>query len=109
MAGNSATPDDPTGPTTSYGVNNAASKFIITGDTQKVLAIEYRKVVANVVAGVGQGANDPPWPSMYAARHNGVLNVLMRDGSVTDMNPSDIDPRTLSIYNTYWLPEVMAE
>jgi prepilin-type N-terminal cleavage/methylation domain-containing protein len=105
MAGTSTASVDSTGPSTSYGVNNAAEKFIITGDTQKVLAIEYRKIVANVV---GSGASDN-WLQQYAARHNGVLNVLMRDGSVTDMNPNDVDPRNTTVYNSLWLPEVMAE
>jgi prepilin-type N-terminal cleavage/methylation domain-containing protein/prepilin-type processing-associated H-X9-DG protein len=91
--------------TTSYGVNNASGLFMITGDTQKVLAIEYRNLVASLVTAPGISANDF-WNNCYAARHNGVLNVLFKDGSVQDMDPTaEINPNSIPIYNQYWLPE----
>ena len=105
MAGAAVAADDTAPTATSYGINNAADRFLVTADTTKVLALEYRKLVANLV---GNGASDN-WLAQYAARHNGVLNVLMRDSSVTDMNPSDIDPRNTTIYNTFWVPEVMID
>jgi prepilin-type N-terminal cleavage/methylation domain-containing protein len=105
MAGATAAVDDTAVAATSYGINNAADRFLVTADTTKVLALEYRKLVANLV---GNGASDN-WLAQYAARHNGVLNVLLRDSSVSDMNPPDVDPRNQSIYNTLWLPQVMAD
>jgi prepilin-type N-terminal cleavage/methylation domain-containing protein/prepilin-type processing-associated H-X9-DG protein len=97
--------EGPAANTTSYGVNNMAQQFIITGDTTKVLAIEYRQLVANLV---GPTASDS-WTMQYAARHNGVLNVLFRDGSVQDMEPTvEINPNIQTVYNTYWLPQNMS-
>jgi prepilin-type N-terminal cleavage/methylation domain-containing protein len=92
------------GVSTSYGVNNKAQFFAITGDSEKVLVIEYHKQVANLV---GTGATDN-WVTDSAPRHRGVLNVLFRDGSVRDMLPFvDIDPRNMQIYKDNWLPQVL--
>jgi prepilin-type processing-associated H-X9-DG protein/prepilin-type N-terminal cleavage/methylation domain-containing protein len=89
------------GPTGSYGINNAA-QFLGTADqSQKVLAVEYKQVVANVV---GLGATGF-WPTECAPRHDGMLNVLFADGSVRAMAPSDIDPRVDLVYKTHWLPQ----
>jgi prepilin-type N-terminal cleavage/methylation domain-containing protein/prepilin-type processing-associated H-X9-DG protein len=94
------------GTTTSYGVSNVAGRFIMTGDTGKVLAIEYREIVASLV---GNTATDY-WPQKYAARHNGVLNVLFKDGSVQDMDPTaEISPLVQAVYNQYWLPQNMSD
>ena len=88
----------------SYGVSNIAGNFSTTGDTQKVLVLEYRTLVASIV---GPDAKDF-WPQTYAARHNGALNVLFRDGSVQEFYPDDINPMLSDLYRTYWLPEGMA-
>jgi prepilin-type processing-associated H-X9-DG protein len=88
-------------PKGSYGINNAA-QFLGTADqSEKVLALEYKQLVANVV---GVAAPDF-WPRECAPRHNGVLNVLFSDGSVRDISPADIDPRMEQIYKTHWLPQ----
>lgn len=90
--------------TTSYGVNNAAKSFSLAGDSEKVLVIEYKAVVANLV---GPNASDV-WPDKCAPRHGGLLNVLFRDGSVRDMAPFlDIDPRIQTVYKDNWLPQIM--
>jgi prepilin-type processing-associated H-X9-DG protein len=89
----------------SYGVNSKAGQFAVTGDTGKILVLEYKKLVADLV---GSQASDF-WPTTVAPRHNGVLNVLFRDGHVDCMTPADIDPRFLQLLNTYWAPEALLE
>jgi prepilin-type N-terminal cleavage/methylation domain-containing protein/prepilin-type processing-associated H-X9-DG protein len=87
----------------SYGVNNIAGKFAVSGDSAKVLVLEYKNLVANVV---GSLASDF-WPATVAPRHNGTLNVLFRDGHVDNMTKDDIDPRMQQIFDTYWVPEFL--
>ena len=72
-------------------------------DTQKVLVLEYNSLVANLV-GVSVPDN---WPASYAARHNGTLNVLFRDGHAGNLLPTDIDPTVTPIYQASWLPGAM--
>jgi prepilin-type processing-associated H-X9-DG protein len=89
----------------SYGVNSAAQLFGVATDTQKILALEYNILVANFV-----NANPADsWPAQYGARHNGSLNVLFKDGHVESLVPADIDPTVPQIYQTHWLPAVLAQ
>jgi len=88
----------------SYGVNSQAKKFGVTDDSQKILVLEYWSQVADWV-----GANATGVFSDFAPRHNGVLNVLFRDGSVRDMALSDVDPRLTSQQYWYWTPTVMTQ
>jgi prepilin-type processing-associated H-X9-DG protein len=92
------------GPPTSYGVNARADKFKVSGDTNKILAVEYRQVVANVV---GDSFPDN-WVRLCAPRHNSVMNVLFRDGHVEDFSPDDISPLDPTLNVLYWQPEVIA-
>jgi prepilin-type N-terminal cleavage/methylation domain-containing protein/prepilin-type processing-associated H-X9-DG protein len=105
--GNSYTMNASQATQTSYGVNNACGMFTITGDTTKVLAIEYLTVVAKQVA--LSGVTLDPWnTTTYAARHGGSLNVLFRDGSVQDMLPlTDINPQISTIYTENWAPQIL--
>ena len=98
-------PSPPIAPTVSYGVNNAAQYIGATDQSPKVLALEYKQLVANVV---GAGASDF-WPAECAPRHHGRLNVLFADSTVRDMTPGDIDPRVNEIYKAHWLPQVLAD
>jgi prepilin-type processing-associated H-X9-DG protein len=89
----------------SYGINNACDHFNFNSDTGKILALEYRKRVASIV---GNSASDF-WPQQYAARHNGVLNVLFQDGSVQNFTPNGINPMYAAVMRHYWVPEVLAD
>jgi type II secretory pathway pseudopilin PulG len=89
--------------TASYGVNSKAQNFSLFSDTGKVLAVEYRKAVADVI---GPQAADI-WQDQSAPRHAGVLNVLYRDGSVMDMMPPDVDPTQPQIRSAVWVPAVL--
>jgi prepilin-type N-terminal cleavage/methylation domain-containing protein/prepilin-type processing-associated H-X9-DG protein len=89
----------------SYGVSNAAQYIGALDSSQKVLVIEYKELVANVV---GVSALDF-WPQQCAPRHHGTLNILFGDGSVGNKTPYEIDPRVDEIYKTHWLPQLLMD
>ncbi|MBA4062525.1 MAG: hypothetical protein C0501_02240 [Isosphaera sp.] len=72
------------------------------GDSNRVLALDYNKTVADVVGG---GAPDlAGWPNLVAPRHFPMANVLFYDGRVEARTPESIDPRVTSIHNDLWRP-----
>lgn len=82
----------------SYGANGRLDRF--TGDSHRILLVEYNKIVADVV---GSGAYDV-WTEQVAPRHSGTLNVLFGDGRVEARTPRSIDPRVRSIHDEFWCP-----
>lgn len=84
----------------SYGINSHATYLQPGTDSTKVLALEYEKIVADVV---GPNAQDF-FPRWVAPRHRGVLNVLYSDGRVERALPDDVDPRTPRIQTQSWRP-----
>lgn len=84
---------------TSYGINNYAT-FIDWGDSTKVFALEYKKVVVDVV---GPNAQDF-YPNQVAPRHRTRMVVLFSDGHVETAGPFDLDPRVTQIMNKQWKP-----
>jgi prepilin-type N-terminal cleavage/methylation domain-containing protein len=93
---------------TSYGVNNAARFISPTSDSEKVLLLEYHRVVAKWVPLPKENVIiDADWPKFSAARHGGVMNVLSRDGTVVDLILDDIDPRIQTINYAKWTPAVL--
>jgi prepilin-type processing-associated H-X9-DG protein len=89
----------PGGASSSYGINGLV-KQMGHADSQKILAVEYHKTVADVV---GANATDS-WIRMAAPRHRNMLNVLFYDGHVETRTLDEIDPRVTQIQNTYWKP-----
>ena len=87
------------GSTPSYGLNARTFRFS-GGDSQKIVAVEYKRVVANVVG--PQGTDD--WTANVAPRHRGKLHVLSVDGSVQQRAPDQIDPRVCDIHDRLWRP-----
>jgi len=83
----------------SYGANSRAFRFA-SGDSHKIVLLDYKQVVANVVG--PQGTDD--WNAAHAARHRGQLNVLQADGSVHRRRPEQIDPRVCEIHDHLWRP-----
>lgn len=83
----------------SYGVNSHCDRFTAS-DRNKLLLLEYEKRVANVV---GPDANDD-FKSLVAARHQGLCNVLLADGSVSSHAIDEIDPSNLIIHDKLWKP-----
>jgi len=106
------TSDDTGGP--SYGVSPQAQYFKKSGDSGKVLVTEYLAVdfgsVVLDVFGVnrdnwlGNLSATPPKLPRCAPRHQGLLNVLFRDGHVENKQPFEIDPANNQIYRDYWRP-----
>ncbi|MCE9545923.1 MAG: prepilin-type N-terminal cleavage/methylation domain-containing protein, partial [Planctomycetia bacterium] len=99
-------PEDTTAATTggatlslSYAINSRAARFL-GGDSQKILALDYRLPVADVV---GPNSVDD-WPTTVAARHRSQVNVLLNDGSVHLQRSDDIDPRVCVIHDNRWRP-----
>lgn len=81
-----------------YGMNARAHKLY--QDSHKLLVVEYKKVIADVV---GVDARDI-WSDKVAPRHLGMLNVLFVDGHVESFHPRDIDPTVARLHNEYWRP-----
>jgi prepilin-type N-terminal cleavage/methylation domain-containing protein/prepilin-type processing-associated H-X9-DG protein len=84
----------------SYAINKRVSMFS-SGDSGKVLCVEYRhKVVADVV---GLEARDY-WPEHAASRHFQLMNVLFADGHVSLVSADSIDPRLPDVHESSWRP-----
>ncbi|MGD0898878.1 MAG: prepilin-type N-terminal cleavage/methylation domain-containing protein [Thermoguttaceae bacterium] len=105
----------------SYGINGHVAKF--HGDSQKILLIEYYKLVADVV---GDSAPDltavaqhPEWTTVPGTsnliaqwggwgasrvRHNRTMNVLFADGHVESYTADSINPASASINTELWQP-----
>ncbi len=89
------------GSKTSYGINNMVSRFN-TGDSHKILLIDYESPVAHVVGVDANGLDE--WPDQVAPRHGELMNVLYLDGHVGSSRPSAIDPRVTAHHDEFWLP-----
>jgi hypothetical protein len=87
-----------------YGVNVKASKFSNYEDASKILIVEYRAWNANSVGDVHADF----WPQMSAPRHYGMLNALLRDGSVQCYSPDEINAEDIQLNRQYWQPTAMA-
>lgn len=105
---------------TSYGINNLAAILREGGgDSSKILLVEWKDPVAEVV---GSDAKErKAWKQIMegrinyatgfkelgAARHQGRLNFLRVDGSVGSAMPSAIDPRApFLIHDELWRPRL---
>jgi prepilin-type N-terminal cleavage/methylation domain-containing protein len=85
-----------------YGMNAKAADMV-GNSSNKILLVEYNKLVADVV---GTAATDN-WGEQAAPRHAGVMNVLYRDGSVRGATPGQIDPSIPELHDRYWKPRRM--
>jgi prepilin-type N-terminal cleavage/methylation domain-containing protein/prepilin-type processing-associated H-X9-DG protein len=81
-----------------YGMNARSHRLI--GDSHRILMVEYKKMVADVV---GLDARDV-WIDQVAPRHTGTLNVLYVDGHVETQVPRSIDPGVPDIQAECWQP-----
>jgi prepilin-type N-terminal cleavage/methylation domain-containing protein/prepilin-type processing-associated H-X9-DG protein len=72
------------------------------GDSNKILALDYHKTLADVV---GPAAPDlAGWPAAVAPRHAGHANVLFYDLRVETRLPDAIDPRVTANHDQLWRP-----
>lgn len=83
----------------SYAINGRIQNFTVD-DALKVLAVEYKKITADVVQ---PNARDN-WTDMAAVRHRDVLNVLFYDGHVETRAMTELDPRIPRIHDAIWKP-----
>ncbi len=88
----------------SYGMNVAVERFNLSQDGNKILLVEYGKLVARVVDPYPTDLMGGGWPHWVRPRHGDVLNVLFCDGHVETMNPDAIDPSILKLQHHYWRP-----
>ena len=82
---------------------NTRAGRLTTGDSTKVLALDYHRTLADVV---GPGApGREAWPTDVAPRHFGCANVLFFDGHVEPRQPDAIDPRQPALQAEWWKPD----
>jgi prepilin-type N-terminal cleavage/methylation domain-containing protein/prepilin-type processing-associated H-X9-DG protein len=110
----------------SYGINGHVQKF--RDDSQKILLVEYFKVVADVVGPTAANSSPPPdftvqnawmyvnnnqalglvptWGGWGASRvrHTRTMNVLFADGRVEPHTADTINPTVASINKEFWQP-----
>ncbi|HIA19213.1 MAG TPA: DUF1559 domain-containing protein, partial [Planctomycetaceae bacterium] len=84
---------------TSYGINSYVH-HMDAPDATKILLVEYKKFIANVV---GEDAKDI-WYDQRALRHRGAMNVLFLDGHVETRVSSEIDPDVTTHQTMLWRP-----
>ncbi len=86
------------GISSSYGFNTDMVNTRQPLRSDKILAVEYEKITADVV---GPDATDD-WDMQNAPRHKDHMNVLFGDGRVESRTPESIDPRISSIHDLMW-------
>lgn len=88
---------------TSYGVNGHVRNLHMSGDNHnKILLIEYKKMIADVVMPDG---TDDFYEYIPKFHPGGIVNVLFHGGHVETMRVIDIDPTVLAQHNTFWKPD----
>ena len=85
----------------SYAINGRIEVMRRGGNSTKILAVEYRKTVTDVLQPNGRDV----WTYSSAPRHESRMNVLFGDGAVAAMRPADIDPRITQYNNEFWRPD----
>lgn len=85
-----------------YGMSNRGGR-LGTGDSNKVLALDYHRPVAGVAGAGAPGLAG--WPTDVAPRHAGSANVLFFDGHVEPFTPDAIDPRQAPLQTKWWTPD----
>jgi prepilin-type N-terminal cleavage/methylation domain-containing protein/prepilin-type processing-associated H-X9-DG protein len=94
----------------SYGMNALVHRF--TGDSNKILMLDYHQCVANVVWRINKDTGDlEPYVGNWlsekegvAPRHSGNCNVLYGDASVGSLPPNKMDPLRNAIQDELWRP-----
>ena len=82
--------------------NSNAHKLSFSDDSSKVLAVDFNTAVV-----YASGCCSDLVPDAVAARHGGLVNALLLDGSVRSMGLGEINPATGEIYAEYWQPWVL--
>jgi prepilin-type processing-associated H-X9-DG protein len=104
VGGTELTADAGGSATTNYGMN--ANYADVAGKAGKIAVMDYHRYQVRPDADVwSDAAIDPNGDGIPVfARHWQKVNVLFTDGSVSLMDPKDIDPNVPSIEDKYWNP-----
>ncbi len=86
----------------SYGMNGAAER--LNNDGGKILLLDYRKSVADVVDATSGVPGKDTWELRQAPRHSGLSNVAFEDTHIGVLIPDEMDPGVAEYYNQYWKP-----
>jgi len=89
------------GEPTSFGFNSRSHRMQAS-DSLKIVALDYRKPVADVVG-------HPPaddWAQQSAPRHRGASNVLTYSGAVLSQSMEAIDPNSCLSQDNLWRPKL---
>jgi prepilin-type N-terminal cleavage/methylation domain-containing protein len=89
------------GDAASFGFNSRSHRFQ-TSDVGKIIALDYRKLAADVV---GQPPTDN-WGAQSAPRHRGTCNVLTFGGAILGHSPEAIDPNSCANQAQFWRPAI---
>lgn len=87
---------------TSYGINSRAHGLEL--DASKILLVEYKNTIANVVAPSPYNSELSLYDAYAANRHIGLMNVLFADGHVEVRSSKDIDPNNADFAAAFWVP-----
>ncbi len=86
----------------SYGINAHVENLSFSGDNGvKILLIEYKKIIADVVMPDGSDDFYEYNPNFHPG---GIVNVLHHGGHVDTMRVSEIDPTILRQHDEWWKP-----
>lgn len=85
----------------SYGVNGHVRNLNVLDNGNKVLLIEYEKIIADVVAPDG---NDDFFEQVGRFHPGNLVNVLHHGGHVDTMRVDDVDPTILEQHDLWWKP-----
>ena len=86
---------------TSYGVNSHVYNLNFSANSEKVLLMEYEKIIANVVMPDG---TDDFWEHVPEFHPGDIVNVLFHGGHVRSIVVNDIDPHILEKHDRWWKP-----
>jgi len=98
----------------SYGINNRAPEML-NDDGNKVLFVEYCKLVANVLPPLATDSvplslwtDSDQWGGWGASRirHAGSMNVLFFDGHIEPRTTATVNPFVSAIGNDVWKPSM---
>jgi prepilin-type N-terminal cleavage/methylation domain-containing protein/prepilin-type processing-associated H-X9-DG protein len=90
-----------------YGINARAHKFNL--DSSKLLLLEYKNTIANVVPPSPTNSDLAQFATNVAPRHSNSLNVLFYDGHVEGRMVSEIDPNLPVPLKENWIPSIEAK
>lgn len=88
---------------TSYGMNAHVGNLNLLDSGDKILLIEYEKLIADVVMPDG---TDNFWENVPGFHPGGIINVLHHGGHVNTMVVNDIDPTILEKHDLWWKPNI---